>query len=873
MVLVLAVLASVPAISPGGSASQSHEPPSRAHSGAESPVRVSSCASPIDCPTRPPRSTPAARLPLSGTPENHTLGWSEVASPPAGIGTGGGMIADAATGQAIVFGGEASGALVNTTFSYGEPTNRWSVVPTALAPSPRRDFAFAFDSTIESGVLFGGLTDLGTLAVANDTWEFNVSTERWSLEPRTLAPAPREGAAFAVSPSLGIALLFGGWNRNASGTESITYSDLWELNLTTLAWSEVTVAGRAPPPLEGAALLWDPTTLRFELFGGCYPCTSLVWEFDPTSNRWTEPPPSAGGPSARASASWAYDPTVGADLLFGGANGAVSFNDTYLFHPATGQWIRQTLSPQPAPRSSAAADFLDTGLNATWLVEGGENGSLGYSDLWRLSTTSNVTIQVQNASAIQLLSGARVNWSGRTVGTTDVNGDLALSQVDAVGSPLLVSDFGYFTQHTTIWLPPGLTTTLVIRLVPEAPGTVYVTTSHLNGSEFPGVSVSVVVNGTPILPIAKLSDDAGNASFYGVPPGVVNVTVATVDQRPDSQVGILFAGGDLHLLLTLVPDPTLVVTVLGRYPGEPLVPLMRADVSINGRDVGVTGTTGVLAAVTTAYGISLLSAKIVGFSTATEWVSIPWTGVANATIVLVSLPFGFVEVSVQSNGTNVGIPNASVTAISDPPLASGPYTAANTTDVLGLAGLSLPEGQWNVSVSAAGFLPSTGNILVVVPGSNQARTIFLFPESPAHVWIGVRDSSSGDPIGGADVSFVNGPSGRANGSGDFNTTVAPGTYTVIVSSPAYVSNSTTLHLAAHENFSSIVNLTPLPTVPLGGGSFRLLPAGLSDLWPFLVLPVLLVVGVFVYAAVLRATNRNDDAVTTPPVERKDPDSP
>jgi len=162
---------------------------------------------------------------------NHSVSWSQVAPPPSGFGANGGMATDPATADAIEFGGIAGNRLVNTTLVYNETTNGWTNRSGTIAPGPRADVAFAFDPAANFGALFGGLTNLTSLASSNDTWKVSASGA-WTREVAGSGPAARQASAFAIDPSLGIGLLYGGWNQSFSPTSAVLYSDLWALNLT-----------------------------------------------------------------------------------------------------------------------------------------------------------------------------------------------------------------------------------------------------------------------------------------------------------------------------------------------------------------------------------------------------------------------------------------------------------------------------------------------------------------------------------------------------------------------------------------------------------------------------------------------------------------
>ena len=821
------------------------------------------CAQVASCAANPVVPLHAGGPGTAGYQLNHTMAWSQVATPPSAFGAGGGLVANSSSGAAVAFGGVSSGTLVNSTFTYTEATNRWSRVPTTVAPTPRSDFAFGLDPTTGTAVLFGGLTDPSTLSVANDTWVYHVSSALWTLAANGRAPPPREAAAFAIDPSLRIGILYGGWDRNYSATGSLTYSDLWELNLSTDAWSAVNVSGPRPPPLEGAAMVWDPQTSWFEMMGGCYPCSSAVWQFNPVQLKWTEMATPPMAPAARAAESWAYDPTVDADLLFGGTNGVTTFNDTYLFYPLEDTWAAQTLPSGPSARSNAASAFLDVPRNETWLLAGGQSGATSYSDLWRLSATANVSLRVVNASSPSSpLAGAQVNLSGQRGGATNPAGYLNLTQVDVVNTPLQVTDDPWFyPMARTLWLAPGRPTAQIVPLSPEPLGIVHVLVNASSGGQLPGAFANLTVDSVRINPLPAVTDITGNASFYGVPPGKVNVTTEAPSWRPAFVTGLLPSGGVLNTTVMMYYDPVVYITVLGRLPGGgSLLPLGFAQVYLNQSLLGTTASDGTLFATTSAIGLVPLSGVATGFFSSTEYLAVPFTGTASATLVLTSLPLGLLDVTVLRARDSLPIAGASVTAATTIPLAFGSWVQTNTTDDLGTAGLSLPEGGYLLSASATGYFPSYGVLENVTSGPNVPVTIRLNVIPPANLSLRIVDRATGDPIPGANVTALGLFKSHANDWGYYNATnLTPGTYVFQFSAPRYLLNATAFTLVSAENLTTTVNLTlePVYLVTGTGWGFNLFPGGLEQLWSFLLVPFLLVLGSFVFASVLRGAREGE----------------
>jgi len=846
--------------------------PARGHGPTSSPSVVNdgppsqACRAVDPCPASAPPQAETATSDPTSYQLSRILAWSEVAPPPSGFGSAGGLIANASSAMAVAFGGENSGVLDNSTFLYSEATNSWSTGSSTGAPTPRSDFAFAFDPTTGVAVLFGGLTSLTTLNVSNGTWTYAVGSGHWSPAGAGPAPPARQDAAFAIDPTLGVGLLYGGWNRNYSMSGSLTYSDLWEIDLATDTWTQLHVPGPAPPPLEGASMVWDPETQLFEMFGGCYPCSSAVWEFDPAAPGWTELATPSNAPAARAEASWTYDPSLNADLLFGGTNGLVSFNDTQVFYPGNDTWVSEALPPAPAARSGAASAFLGVPDNETWLLAGGESGATTYSDLWRLSATSNVSLQVVNASSpLSPLSGARVNLSARSVGSTDSDGYLNLTQANVVGTRFEVIDGPwFFSANQTVWFVPGLPASFTVELRPEPLGTVYVAADSSLGPPVSATFLNLSIDGVRINPTPAITNATGNASFHGVPPGSANVTGLALDWRPTSGRGVLSPGGNLTLSLVMFSDPVLEVYVSGRVPGVGTVQLSDAQVFLNNSSIGFTDDHGFFSGPTSLFGPETVAAADTGFEPASAQVSIPYTGPIEVILILGSAPFGLLTVTVVSSNASAPIENATVTAFTPVPLRFGTFATHNETDQAGAAVFFLPVGNYSIDAAAIDFYPSPTVRENISSGLNPPLRFVLTPVPPSAVLFIVRDQRTGAPIANATVTSLGHFQGHTDANGVWNdTAVPPGEYPVDFSAVGYLPNATLVTVAPDHNQSVEVNLTEAPAVQgPAAWAFNLFPGGLGDLWPFLLFPLLLVSGSFVLGSVLRGMREEAPAPET-----------
>lgn len=153
------------------------------------------------------------------------------------------------------------------------------------------------------------------------------------------------------------------------------------------SWVDITpLSPVAPPPLAGAAMVFDPSNSWIILFGGLSDTlgpTNYTWIFfDWTWTNITLDYPSA--PSPRYYASIAYDSYLNAVVLYGGqSSGSTFLGDTWEFSPVTGwsQWHTATGSLFGPPARAGAMMAYDAGDNYV-LLFGGYNGSIYLGETW-----------------------------------------------------------------------------------------------------------------------------------------------------------------------------------------------------------------------------------------------------------------------------------------------------------------------------------------------------------------------------------------------------------------------------------------------------------------------------------------------------------
>lgn len=286
---------------------------------------------------------------LGDTAEWNGSSWSSVCASGA-CGTGltarsGARMAFDGTAS-ILFGGHtgAGAATYRNEVYFRTSASTWTAATmTGGPPNARAYHGMAYDAAHGNVVVFGGNATNGvTTAAANDeTWlltRTGASTGTWTATcggcvSGTSKPAARGHAAMAYAGG-GKVLLFGGASYS---------SDTWEWDGGTLQWTQRCtgcVAGSTKPSGRAfASMAYDSTRNRVVLFGGFDSSQDLAdtWEWNPVSLTWSQVTPSAG-PTMRQAASAAFDVSRGRVVLFGGQDSAVGdhFQDTWLYHSRGG---------------------------------------------------------------------------------------------------------------------------------------------------------------------------------------------------------------------------------------------------------------------------------------------------------------------------------------------------------------------------------------------------------------------------------------------------------------------------------------------------------------------------------------------------------
>ncbi len=254
-------------------------------------------------------------------------------------------------------------------------------------PRTRSGHTAVYDLVGKRMIVFGGMSDeygyeLGDLWVLDDT------VFAWSqLETSNDGPPGLRDHAAIYDPMNNRMVLFGGVYDSGEIT-----NDVWILDFETLIWQHIDADTSAwPVPRFNCYAVYWQQARQMAIFAGrdFHERFNDLWMFDLTTYRWRQIPYNSVWPSIREGAPMVLiNPNT--FLIFGGYDPqATHFNDLWTFDMISGQWTSyQPYNPIP-PRRRRCALAYDKGNNRVLIYGGICNAShLALDDLWEFSLNS-----------------------------------------------------------------------------------------------------------------------------------------------------------------------------------------------------------------------------------------------------------------------------------------------------------------------------------------------------------------------------------------------------------------------------------------------------------------------------------------------------
>ncbi len=258
--------------------------------------------------------------------------------------------------RVLLYGGWLGSGPSYETWLYDYNTDTWTEVVPAASPTAYAAQAIAYDTGSGQAVLFGGAaTGAGP---TNETWVYNVTAETWSQMNPATSPSPRERSRLVYVPSSQRMVLFGGYTPS-------TDDETWTYDLANNTWEMMNPTTR-PAARHAHAMAYDSRADRVILSSGDgVAAVRDTWAYHLATDTWTEMNPSAE-PGGRLGHRLAYDTDSDRVILFGGeavfVAGPVN-NETWAYAYDANAWSPMT--PPSSPRSLEASSG-DGVVNLAW---------------------------------------------------------------------------------------------------------------------------------------------------------------------------------------------------------------------------------------------------------------------------------------------------------------------------------------------------------------------------------------------------------------------------------------------------------------------------------------------------------------------------
>lgn len=303
------------------------------------------------------------------------------------------MVTDTDDDRIILYGGDQqyNGIYCRDVCEFDLVSKEWKRVEVSGEPPSERTWcASVYDAVEDRMIIFGGWYEFSFF---NDVWELDLTagSETWQLLSTSgTRPASREAATCVIDSINNRMIMFGGYDLTTSAR-----NDVWELDLTTLTWTQLFPSGTSPVPRYAHTAVYDPVDQRMIVFGGIAPYSTGfndVWELDLTDGAevWQQLSPTGGTPPARCRHFGVYN-SVSNEMIVGFGYDytgvTILYSDVWVLDLNSLEW-RDVSNGGFAirPRRGACAAFYSDGevtfifgghvlwgwyLHETYLLDGG----------------------------------------------------------------------------------------------------------------------------------------------------------------------------------------------------------------------------------------------------------------------------------------------------------------------------------------------------------------------------------------------------------------------------------------------------------------------------------------------------------------------
>ncbi|MBE7491760.1 MAG: choice-of-anchor D domain-containing protein [Planctomycetes bacterium] len=316
--------------------------------------------------------------------------WTQIAAASPGIPAaryGHSLVLDAGNNRVLMHGGLGS-TYLNDTWALDLGTSLWGAAAISTGGPGRNGHAAVLDAAGNRMVVYGGHTTAGT---QSDVWQMNLTSLAWSAVSTTGTPGARYFSSYLHDTAANRLITCSGYNGSTVRLDGFIL-DLQGPNQhvwTPLAQDEIAATGR----VQGSAVM-DPARLEGIFYGGLnvntQPMTGLSILALGAVPVWTPPASVTAYPAARWGAVMVHDTFHDRLVLWGGKDASSYFGDVWVLDRsvAGAAWQRLSVTGSgPATRVYAAGAY--DALNRRLLISGGQDASgVRHADLWSLDLSS-----------------------------------------------------------------------------------------------------------------------------------------------------------------------------------------------------------------------------------------------------------------------------------------------------------------------------------------------------------------------------------------------------------------------------------------------------------------------------------------------------